>query len=230
VVPLSGISPFPTSRGRLLLGRYNLASAWASKEEGDMSVDGALPVSRPKVRLLLDVDGVLNALSSVDNPGDFWTDCRVDVVDGYSIAWSPSVVAFVRDLHDRGVDVQWLTTWGRRANEQLRATLDLPELPVLGERGDGVEDTWWKLVLIQAVHQSDGVPFVWIDDEIDYDQEAIEWLGTLPPGRFLAVTPDSMTGIDPCDIERVNAFVDRWLDRPSDLAGESDGSEAPSAL
>jgi hypothetical protein len=177
-----------------------------------MSVDGALPVSKPKVRLLLDVDGVLNALSSLDNLADFWTDCRVDVVDGYSISWSPSVVAFVRAVHDRGVNVQWLTTWGHRANEQLRAALDLPELPVLGEQGAFMEDTWWKLVLIQEVYQSDGVPFVWIDDEIEYDLEAVEWLETLPPDQFLAITPDSMIGLDPCDIKRVTAFIDRWLD------------------
>ena len=165
-----------------------------------------------KVRLLLDVDGVLNALSNFNNPSDLWTDWRVDIVDGFHITWSPSVADFVRVVHDRGVDVQWLTTWGNRANGQLRVTMHLPKFAVLGERGDGVEETWWKLVLIQAAYGSDGIPFVWIDDEIDYDLEATEWLGTLPPDQFLAVTPDSMTGIHPCDIERICAFIDRWLD------------------
>jgi hypothetical protein len=168
--------------------------------------------ARPKVRLLLDVDGVLNALSSFEDPGELRTDRRIDVVDGFHIVWSPSVVDVFRVLHERGVDVQWLTTWGEAAKGQLSTTMQLPQFPVLGERGYHETDTWWKLVLVQAAYALDRVPFVWIDDEIDYDPETTEWLETLPPDQFLAVTPDSMTGLDADDIDTVTAFIDRWVD------------------
>jgi hypothetical protein len=172
-----------------------------------MAVEGA----KPKVRLLLDVDGVLNALA-FEPPDGHWTDWQDDLVNGFHITWSPSVVDFVAALHRRGVEVQWLTTWGQAAQGQLSATLKLPQFPVLGEHGFELTETWWKLDLVRAAYELDRVPFVWIDDEIDFDFETTEWLRTLPADQFLAVTPDSMTGIDAADIETITAFVDRWVE------------------
>ena len=82
--------------------------------------------------VLLDVDGVLNALGPAD---DSWSDWErgsaVAAGRTWPVRWSPSVVAAVRSWQEVA-DVQWLTTWGEDANAGLHALLGLPELPVAG--------------------------------------------------------------------------------------------------
>lgn len=158
-----------------------------------------------RVRLLLDVDGVLNAVTG--RPGAFYQDWRNDEVYGFNITWSPTVANFVVALQDQGVEVQWLTTWGHLANDHLGPVLHLPEYPVLAEVYDFPDDPWWKLVAIRDLHESDPIPFVWIDDDIHFDPEALEWLGTLPEGSFLAVSPNTREGILPEHIVTITAFV-----------------------
>lgn len=89
---------------------------------------------RPLV--LLDVDGVLNA---VGPPDDAWPEWRRGTARAggraWPVRWSPGVVAAVRGWQDTA-DVSWLTTWGHDANLGLRELLDLPELPVAGTHAD----------------------------------------------------------------------------------------------
>lgn len=164
---------------------------------------------RPKVRLLLDVDGVLNAVT--DSPGKFWSDWQVDEVYGFNITWSPSVIAFVQTLHERGVEIHWLTTWGEKANEYLCDVLGLPNFPVAGESLDYIEAGWWKLPLAQELYERDLVPFVWIDDDLSYDIPTRQWLDTLPHGSSLAICPGTIEGIHPRHIEKITAFVETHL-------------------
>lgn len=93
-------------------------------------------MSRPLV--LLDVDGVLNALPRLGRPLP-WEDWRTGVAyaegRGFRISWSPSVVAAVWSWRELA-DVQWLTTWGHDANRSLRELFELPELPVAGTYDD----------------------------------------------------------------------------------------------
>lgn len=85
---------------------------------------------RPLV--LLDVDGVLNALGPPDSS---WPDWRRGAATAlgrdWPIRWSPSVVAAVNGWL-ASAEVQWLTTWGQDANRDLHALLGLPALPVAG--------------------------------------------------------------------------------------------------
>jgi hypothetical protein len=195
-MPPSGIEPGP---------RYSRSTV-----TGPHDMQETIETLKPRVRLLLDVDGVLNALSDSDSPG-MWTDWRFDMVNGFAITWSPTVARFIRTLSGQGVDVQWLTTWGHKANDFLCAVLDLPQFPVVGEYGYDSGPSWWKLGPAQALYQLDPVPFVWIDDDLGYDFEAVEWLATLPADSHLAVTPDSFTGLDSAHVDRISAFVSRWL-------------------
>ena len=56
--------------------------------------------------LLLDVDGVLNAMRWELPPG--W---EQGVFNGYVLSWDPTITARLRDLHESGrVEIQWLTT------------------------------------------------------------------------------------------------------------------------
>jgi hypothetical protein len=87
--------------------------------------------------LLLDVDGVLNALSD-DGPTlavwPHWQDGWARAEGRrYPIRWAPEVVARLRSWHEQGrLELQWLTTWGHDANRELRSLLALPELAVAG--------------------------------------------------------------------------------------------------
>jgi hypothetical protein len=169
-----------------------------------------IDIVTPRVRLLLDVDGVLNALSNSDNRGP-WKDWRFEMVNGFGITWSPTVAKFIRTLTGQGVDVRWLTTWGHNANDFLCAVLDLPQFPVVAEYAYDSGPRWWKLGPAQLLYELDPVPFVWIDDDLDYDFEAVEWLATLPADSHLAVTPDPFTGLNPDHVDSISAFVNLRL-------------------
>jgi len=89
---------------------------------------------------LLDVDGVLNAVSREPDWGA-WSDWRTGsaTAEGvsYRILFAPEAVAAVRDAHAAGrAEVRWLTTWGAAANDGLHRLLALPALAVAGERPD----------------------------------------------------------------------------------------------
>jgi len=93
--------------------------------------DAAVPV------WLLDVDGVVNAVSRFPDP-KVWDDWQsgTAVADGteWPITFSPSVTGTIRRLHEQGlVEVRWLTTWRGNANGSLRDLLGLPEFAVAGE-------------------------------------------------------------------------------------------------
>jgi hypothetical protein len=176
----------------------------------------------PKVRLLLDVDGVLNAVTL--RPAGVWSDWRVDEINGLPITWSPSVAGFIRGLHDRGVEIVWLTSWGRSANDVLGPVMGLPEFPVAG--GCYVDDGWWKLPLAQELYR-DLVPFVWLDDDLKYEKAAVHWLKSLPQGEFLAVSPGTQEGIRPGHIEKITAFVECCFRKSSRTDAESRNDRLP---
>lgn len=93
-------------------------------------------MSRPLV--LLDVDGVLNAIPRFGDLGA-WESARTGEADAagsrFRITWSPAVVEAVRSWREVA-DVQWLTTWGHDANLSLRHLVGLPELAVAGTYDD----------------------------------------------------------------------------------------------
>ena len=86
--------------------------------------------------LLLDVDGVLNAISRKGDPSAWpdWQQGQARNRHGqYPILYSPTVVASVRRWYDEGLaEITWLTTWLDDANGELRNLLGLPAFPVLG--------------------------------------------------------------------------------------------------
>lgn len=86
---------------------------------------------------LLDVDGVLNALSK--KAPATWDDWQRGFAEAegtsYPILFSPTVVSTIARWHDQGLyEVRWLTTWRHHANTSLRHLLGLPEFPVEGAR------------------------------------------------------------------------------------------------
>ncbi len=97
-----------------------------------------MPTATPL--LLLDVDGVVNALDEVA-ARDTWPDLRRGSASALGSRWpilyAPFVLQTLGGWHRDGlVELQWLTTWGCAANGELRLLLGLPELAVAGTYAD----------------------------------------------------------------------------------------------
>ena len=180
---------------------------------------------RPLV--LLDVDGVLNALA-VDHPAwDDWQRGSAKAMGReWPIQWSATVAARVRGWLQLA-DVQWLTTWGHYANDGLHALLGLPQLVVAGYPGDeGATDAtaaslagvtaaardeltgrWWKFdVVRRAVTAEPGRPLVWVDDDLAGQRDLQQWVRDAVPDCLL-VTPGSRSGLTVDDLDAVDAFL-----------------------
>jgi hypothetical protein len=191
---------------------------------------------RPLV--LLDVDGVLNALA-VDHPA--WDDWQRGTAEAmgrtWPIQWSPTVASRVRAWQDLA-ELQWLTTWGHWANEGLHALLGLPVLEVAGYPGDrpaGQPDEqdatalaevtaaardeltgrWWKFdVVRRVVAAQPGRPLVWVDDDLAGEVDLQRWVLTAVPDCLLVV-PGSRSGLTVDDLDDVDAFLGRLRDQAS---------------
>lgn len=185
--------------------------------------------------LLLDVDGVLNAVAMHPDPR-VWPDWERGraAADGreWPITWSPSVVAAVKEWTTLA-DVRWLTTWGHHANAGLRVLLDLPELPVAGTYAEvdapqhaGTPDAapaahagvapaapdeltgrWWKFDIVRRLVRAEpGRPVVWIDDDLAGQRDIRQWMER--EADCLLVAPTMDTGLRPDDVALVRAFLD----------------------
>ena len=186
----------------------------------------------PPPLVLLDVDGVLNAVQARGR-SDAWDDWRTGraTADGRSfpITWSPTVVEAVRSWQALA-EVQWLTTWGHDANTSLRHLLGLPELPVAGTYDDvdgpaGAADVgaaahasiapaapdrltgrWWKLDVVRRIVRT-GEPrrVVWLDDDLAGQDDVRAWMRQHTTS--LLVAPDPRSGLTAAQLAAVEAFL-----------------------
>ena len=186
---------------------------------------------RPLV--LLDVDGVLNAVARLPDPA-VWPDWRsgsaVAGMRRWPITWSPSVVQAVLQWRERA-DVQWLTTWGHDANDGLRELLGLPELPVAGTHADAdaappgqadplpaahaavapaapdaLTGRWWKFDVVRRLVRADpSRPVVWLDDDLAGKDQVAQWLAGAVD--CLLVAPDPRSGLGARDLAAVDEFL-----------------------
>ena len=167
----------------------------------------------PPPVLLLDVDGVLNAVR-LDLP-EGW---RRGTYNGYSLLWNPSVTARLRALHESGrVELQWLTTWTELADQLLAEPMGLPRglrthgregvLPTgFGGERRGVPG-WWKLAAARAVAEAEpDRRIVWIDDDLaDQAEDTEEWLAA--HGHVLVVSPDFTAGLTHEHLDEIEAWL-----------------------
>jgi hypothetical protein len=173
-------------------------------------------VAAPPPILLLDVDGVLNAVL-VDLP-EGW---QRGIYNGFVLSWDPTVTARLRELHESGrVEIQWLTTWTTNADTLLAEPMGLPRGLTTHDRDDllptgfggerrGVSG-WWKLAAARAVAEAEpGRRIVWIDDDLaGHAEDTGEWLAANE--QVLVVAPDLVTGLTHEELDRVEA----WLAEP----------------
>lgn len=181
--------------------------------------------------LLLDVDGVLNAVTRTPDPA-VWPDWREGIASANGSTWpirfSPTVTARVRAWHDSGrVELQWLTTWGHAANDSLRRLLGLPELAVAGTHDDAgsasvlagtslagvtaaapdaLTGRWWKLDVIRRLRaEQPDRRLVWVDDELRGQRN--EFAGWARSAGIVAVGPEPSTGLDAQDLATIDAAL-----------------------
>jgi hypothetical protein len=185
--------------------------------------------------LLLDVDGVLNALPHTQSDLAVWTDWQHGsaVAEGsrWPITWSPSVVSSLRQWHEAGqVELRWLTTWGHDANFELRELLGLPELGVAGtyrdagaptveaEAGeahasvapaapDPLSGAWWKYdVVARLIREEAGRHFIWVDDDLHrFEDVFFRW--AFEHTAITPIAPDPRCGLSQADLAAIAAAL-----------------------
>ena len=167
-------------------------------------MDEAVPL------LLLDVDGVLNAVQAYGQatawPAYERTTATADGVS-WPIAWAPGVVARVNAWAREGrAEVRWLTTWEHDAPGDLAPRLGLDAFAVAGGHEDDEAHgwRWWKEGVARAL-VADGRPLVWLDDDLDVEDGARTWAAGRP--ATLALAPDPAQGLSPADLDRVEQFL-----------------------
>lgn len=157
---------------------------------------------------LLDVDGVINALSarppvSYWHRGSQWSHERIN---GYMILWSHDVVRFIREVHEEGLaEVRWHSTWQHLANEFLSPAMNLPQFEVMDARPIASCRYWWKIDGATEVLTS-GRRILWTDDDLAYSHDEVVAEIALSPGN-LVLSPRSEVGLLPRDLKRIATYL-----------------------
>jgi hypothetical protein len=186
--------------------------------------------------LLLDVDGVLNALTDDSADLGAWDDWQQGTATAegarWPILWSPGVISRLRELHEsERVELRWLTTWGHDANNDLRLLVGLPELAVAGTYHDAGAPTvepstgpahaavapaapdpltgrWWKYdVVARLVQQEPERRLIWVDDDLDRANGVfVDWATRQP--SVTPIAPDPRCGLTPHDLDAIGDALD----------------------
>lgn len=159
--------------------------------------------------MFVDVDGVINAYdgkASIPSWGWPRETGRVVLVTGFSIVYSPEMIARLRAVTDQPeVQAHWLTTWEaggavRKLAEAVGIGSDWPTVGRLGRP----EEPWWKLDAIQELTQGFNGKIVWIDDDITFVPEAVEWCQR---PNVVGICPRVTTGITVRHMRLIETYV-----------------------
>lgn len=179
--------------------------------------------------IYLDVDGVLNALSS--NPpkqntgwtGEWKREKAVipsdavqigwssqPVAESYTMFWSTKLITAINELAEMDdVTIIWLTTWKEHAKGVISPLMGINGHDWLHLDTGDIYDTmrWWKLDAIRDhVEETKPDKVVWLDDDIAYDQKARLWVSMMKP-KILSITPNSVHGLTKPHIQSIINFI-----------------------
>ncbi|MCA4131561.1 HAD domain-containing protein [Arthrobacter sp. M4] len=165
------------------------------------------------VSLYLDVDGVVSPFGPLGRTGwgSKWHLADAGVLE---VAYAKELVAELNALAEEpGVRFVWLTSWEELAPKYLCPAIGLrgEAWPVLISEGWDRSHNWWKLDALQRDLEGSGTErFVWMDDQLAYEAEALSWAGYLGPS-VLCISPDPREGLQPLHLEAIRNFLDAVL-------------------
>jgi len=165
-----------------------------------------------KVKLYLDVDGVINAWHA----DKAWPSKNIGEATSrsgtYSIHWAPAMVA---ELMAMDLELVWATTWEQEAATSIAPLIGWSEaeksrwLSLESVRENvkfGMLHTYgsiaWKNPAVRQDQEDSPSPFIWIDDEMGFqDMNMARDIGGL------AIWSDPYRGIQPDDIEKMKQYI-----------------------
>lgn len=188
--------------------------------------------------LLLDIDGVINAVSKA-LPAHVWPTLAWDRAEyafngeQLPLLWSKPVVEYLTelDLRER-VEIRWHTTWQATASE-FGALVGLPEFPI-AQAGEYMANpslfakqqllagkpNWWKYPAAERVLTEEERPLIWVDDDITWKVPRVYRDAMAKLGTVLIVSPDKVTGLIPRHLRRIEEFL-LGLEKPYGAATAS---------
>jgi hypothetical protein len=161
------------------------------------------------VTIYLDVDGVVCPFGATGTTpwGTAWRVANAGLLE---VAYAAELVDGLNSLaRVPGVRCVWLTSWEDMAPRYLCPAIGLAgsRWPWLTAGDAGPGEGWWKLAALQEdVAKTSPHGIVWIDDQLNYEQEAQAWAAILG-ARILAISPDPRRGISPAQLAAVSSFV-----------------------
>ena len=174
-------------------------------------------MSETKPIWLLDVDGVINALSHPES----WPDSQEGIAhlsDGsFKICWSPELIEEIK-LLSKFIEIRWLTTWGKLANTALRPLVGLPdEFPVQAEPvyetgygGGNYQYTTfdWKFIAAKEALK-EGRPIIWTDDDAWTEDMKREICAEADSKKIpiLMIRPQVLNGLSKNHISTIKEFT-----------------------
>ena len=161
--------------------------------------------------LYLDVDGVICPFGPIGQTG-WGTEWRHANAGLLSVSFARELVDGLNGVaRTAGLRCVWLTSWEDLAPAYLCPAigLDASQWPYLAADGAGTGESWWKLRAIQDdVDKSGPDAVVWIDDQLQFEEEAQAWARVLGR-RILLVSPDPRLGITPAELASVRSYIER---------------------
>lgn len=160
-----------------------------------------------KPLILLDVDGVINALDGGNKKR--WKDVEKKVVNKYDIYYSPTVVNKI-NAWSKVAEVRWLTTWDENARRLLAPALGLNEFEL-------ARDPDLMLSKDQAafdcIQMTPSRLLVWIDDEVlcysSNPKAPVPSSFWRDRDRTLLISPAEFYGLEPLHLKKIDAFLAR---------------------
>ncbi len=182
----------------------------------------------PKPIWLLDIDGVINAVTRTKFPTHAWPlgswaggeamgNSRM-----WPIKWASPVIDFINEVHESGLaEIRWHTTWQHQA-KNVAELVGLPEFPVHDASSEYTPDAWkgggqvhvdgwWKLPGVwRALRENDSQPVVWTDDDITYELTDTQLQSLRAAGPIKLMSPDSATGLCQRHLREIREFLEMY--------------------
>lgn len=183
------------------------------------------------MRAYFDIDGVFNAVLTPQLPqtpqreatgwlGE-WKNTHLPVHhfevlpedwgDKFHLCVSTELIEALNTLSEiPSVEIVWATTWRKLAPVLFSPTVGVrgEEWRVLHAPWSRIEQksSWWKHELVMGDIMANPVErFVWVDDDLAINPEAVEWANSIPGGKV--IIPSSQTGLTREQWEEITDYL-----------------------